>query len=301
MQKGSPPKAEKDRSERWLLTYSDLITLLLIFFIVLYSMSTVDAKRFEQMSKSLSIALGGANRGGVLENGQSIIPGDKVYKERLEMQNTEERIKRMIATMGLEGKISTQLTSRGLVVSVKDSILFPAGAIELTPNAKDVMLRVSNILADMPNAIRVEGHTDTMPIHTERFYSNWELSTARATSVVEFLVKEGKLAPQRLSAAGYGEFKPAVPNTSEKNRALNRRVDIVLLSKAYNSFEPGSDTATARDSSLGIPFDSGMPGIVPASVADSLQLSGSDSTATTNTGRNPGPAAGGTPAPANDR
>jgi chemotaxis protein MotB len=243
MQRGSPPRAEKDRSERWLLTYSDLITLLLIFFIVLYSMSTVDAKKFEDMSKSLSIALGGSNRGGVLEQGRSLIPGDKVYKERLEMQNTQERIRRMIAGKGLDGKISTTLSNRGLVISVKDTVLFPVGSVDLTPSAQEVILGVANILADMPNAVRIEGHTDTVPIHTARFYSNWELSTTRATNVLQFMIQSAGLPPQRLSAAGYGEYKPVVPNINDRNRALNRRVDIVLLSSAYNQFEPGNDSA----------------------------------------------------------
>jgi chemotaxis protein MotB len=249
MNKGSPARAEKDRSERWLLTYSDLITLLLIFFIVLYSMSKVDAKKFEEMSKSLSVALGGSGRGGVLEQGRSLIPGDKVYKERLEMQNTQERIRRMIAAMGLDGKISTMLSNRGLVISVKDTVLFPVGAVDLTPGAQQMMMSVANILADMPNAIRIEGHTDTVPIHTERFYSNWELSTTRATNVLQFLIQKAGLPPQRLSAAGYGEYKPAVPNTSDRNRALNRRVDIVLLSSAYNQFEPGNDSAVRASGS----------------------------------------------------
>jgi chemotaxis protein MotB len=239
MQKGPPPKAEKDRSERWLLTYADLITLLLIFFIVLYSMSKIDAKRFEEMSKSLAIAFGSAGRSGMLDAGRSVIPGDRVYKEQLEMQNTEERIRRMIAQQGLEGKISTDLGARGLVVSVKDTVLFSVGSADLTPAARGIMKNVTTILRGMPNAIRIEGHSDTVPIHTERYYSNWELSTARATNVLQFFIQEGGIAPDRLSAAGYGEYKPIVPNSNDRNRALNRRVDIVLLSSAYSKFEPG--------------------------------------------------------------
>ena len=238
MKKGPPPKAEKDRSERWLLTYSDLITLLLIFFIVLYSMSQVDKKRFEAVSQSLAVAFGGVGRSGILESGQSIIPGDKIFKERREMQNTQEKVRRMIAQKGLEGKISTDLTTRGLVISVKDTVLFPVGSAELTARAAEVVGSVAHILSAMPNAIRVEGHTDTVPIHTGRYPSNWELSTARAISVLRFFVQNASIAPERLSAAGYGEYKPAVPNSSEHNRALNRRVDIVLLSSDYSKFEP---------------------------------------------------------------
>ena len=246
--KEAPPRAEKDRSERWLLTYADLITLLLIFFIVLYSMSQVDKKKFEAMSQSLAIVFGGVGRGGVLDAGRSIIPGDKIYKERLEMQNTELKVRRMIAQKGLEGKISTDLGPRGLVISVKDTLLFEIGSADLTGPAKEIIRSVGHILAATPNAIRVEGHTDNIPIHTARFFSNWELSTARATNVLQYFISQGALAPDRLSAAGYGEYKPSVPNSSERNRALNRRVDIVLLSRAFSKFEPmgGGAGAAAR-------------------------------------------------------
>ncbi|MBN1128578.1 MAG: flagellar motor protein MotB [Chitinispirillaceae bacterium] len=236
---GGPPRAEKDRSERWLLTYADLITLLLIFFIVLYSMSQVDKKKFEAMSQSLAIAFGGVGRGGVLESGRSLIPGDKVYKERLEMQNTEQKVRRMIAQKGLEGKISTDLGPRGLVISVKDTLLFTVGSADLTGPAREIIQSVSHILEATPNAIRVEGHTDNVPIHTAKFFSNWELSTARATNVLQYFIARGGIAPERLSAAGYGEYKPSAPNTSDRNRALNRRVDIVLLSSDFSRFEPG--------------------------------------------------------------
>jgi chemotaxis protein MotB len=238
MKKGAPAKAEKDRSERWLLTYSDLITLLLIFFIVLYSMSVVDAKKFEQVSQSLAIAFGSVGRSGVLDAGRSAIPGQQVYKERRSMQNTEEKIRRMIAQKGLEGKVSTDLTERGLVISVKDTVLFTEGSADLNGPAAEIVAGVARILSGTQNAIRVEGHTDTVPIHTGRFPSNWELSTARAISVLRYFIQQCDIAPERLSAAGYGEYKPAFPNSSDRNRALNRRVDIVLLSSAFSKFEP---------------------------------------------------------------
>jgi chemotaxis protein MotB len=240
---GGPPRAEKDRSERWLLTYADLITLLLVFFIVLYTMSQVDKKKFESISQELAIVFGGVGRGGVLDAGRSLIPGDKVYKERLEMQNTEQKVRRMIAQKGLEGKISTDLGPRGLVISVKDTLLFEIGSADLTGPAKEIIRSVGHILSATPNAVRVEGHTDNVPIHTSRFFSNWELSTARATNVLQYFIAQGAIAPDRLSAAGYGEYKPAAPNTSERNRALNRRVDIVLLSIDYSKFEPEGGTA----------------------------------------------------------
>ena len=246
-------EADKENSERWLLTYADLITLLLIFFIVLYSMSSVSAKKFEAVSQSLSIVFGGSGKSGVLEAGRSVIPGDKVFKQKLEMQNTQEKIKRMIAQMGLEGKISTSLTERGLVISVKDSLLFIQGNAVLTAQAQDIISKVSKILQGMPNQVRIEGHTDDDPIHTVQFYSNWELSTARATNVLQYLIRSSGLTPDRLSAAGYGQYKPSVPNSSPGNKALNRRVDIVLLTEEYSKFEPHAITESEKNRTIKAP------------------------------------------------
>ena len=273
MKKGPPQSAEKDRSERWLLTYSDLITLLLIFFIVLYSMSAVDAKKFNEMSQSLSVAFGSGGKNGVLTGGRSIAPGEKVFKERREMLNTQEKIRRMIAQKGLEGKVSTDVTDRGLVISVKDTVLFAAGSADLTERAAEVIAGVANILSSTPNAIRVEGHTDTVPIHTSRFPSNWELSTTRAICVLRYFIQSGHISPERLSAAGYGEYKPAFPNSSERNRALNRRVDIVLLSSDYSKFEPdGAKTGAAPiEGDLVVPAPSAPAADTGRAVGDSAE------------------------------
>lgn len=238
MSKKKAKPAEKENAERWLLTYADLITLLLVLFIVLYSMAAVDQKKFEGMAQSLAVVFGGVGRNGVLDGGRSVMPGTMPFKERLNMQNTEERVKRLIATMGLKGKVSTTYEERGLVISIKDSVLFLSGSAELTPNAEEIVKGVGVILAKMPNSIRVEGHTDNDRIHTDRFFSNWELSTSRATNVLQYLILHTGIVPERMSAAGYGEYKPKVPNTSEENKVQNRRVDIVLLTSEAAKYEP---------------------------------------------------------------
>jgi chemotaxis protein MotB len=201
-------------------------------------MSSVNQKKFEGLSQSLAITFGNIGRAGVLEGGQSVIPGNMHFKEKLNMQNTEERVKRLIASMGLVGKVTTSYEERGLVISIKDSVLFLSGSADLIDNAQQIIARVGQILAKMPNSIRVEGHTDNDYIHNERFFSNWELSTTRATNVLEFLIGRCSIEPNRLSAAGYGEYKPHVPNTTPENKAANRRVDIVLLSSEFSKFEP---------------------------------------------------------------
>jgi chemotaxis protein MotB len=120
-------------------------------------------------------------------------------------------------------------SDRGLVISVPEAGSFPAGQADLSAAARLVMLTLAADLRDRPNAIRVEGHTDDVPIRTARYRSNWELSTARATSVVQFLIEEGQFSPDRLVAAGYSQYRPKVPNDSPDSRARNRRVDLVVL------------------------------------------------------------------------
>jgi chemotaxis protein MotB len=230
--------AEKENSERWLLTYADLITLLLVLFIVLYSMAQVDAKKFEGLSQSLAIVFGSVGRSGVLEGGRSVMPGHLQFKEKLNMQNTQERVRRLIASMGLQGKVTATFEERGLVISIKDSVLFLSGSADVIPSSQVLIARVGQILAKMPNAIRVEGHTDNDYIHNEHYFSNWELSTSRATNVLQYLIARCGVEPNRLSAAGYGEYKPRVPNDSPENKAINRRVDIVLFNSDFAKFEP---------------------------------------------------------------
>ena len=235
-------EAEKENNERWLVTYSDLITLLLIFFIVLYSMSQINAQKFVEFSQSMAIVFGQTGRSGVLDGGRSVIPSEQAtYKQRHNMMNTREQIRRMIAQMGLEGKITVREEQRGLVISVKDTVFFYAGSADLGLRAREVISKVGSLLSGLPNSIRIEGHTDNIPIHTAKFYSNWELSTARATNVLHYMIQAASISPDRLSAAGYAEFKPVAPNDSDSGRAANRRVDIVLLGDDFEKFEPAAD------------------------------------------------------------
>jgi chemotaxis protein MotB len=138
-----------------------------------------------------------------------------------------------------------QLTAdrRGLVLTIPEATAFPAGSADMSPAFEAVMTRLSDALQRLPHGVRVEGHTDDMPIHTPQFSSNWELSTARATHVVQFLIQQGALAPERLSAAGYAEFHPVGENTTIEGRAHNRRVDVIVLNAATSAAEepPAND------------------------------------------------------------
>lgn len=245
-----PPKAENH--ERWLLTYADLITLLMIFFVVMYTISNINSKKFAQLSQSMSQALIGQNSGYFIGSAPGplvIQESDKVAggREMANMTKAKEQIEKYIENQGLKGKVEVSQEERGLVISMKEALLFDLGSADITPEAQKVILSVGKILATLDNSIRIEGHTDNLPIHTARFPSNWELSTTRATNVLDFLVNHAGIAPEKLSATGYGEYRPIVPNTTEANRARNRRVDIVVLRNALDIAEPGNAGQAAQD------------------------------------------------------
>jgi len=226
--------------ERWLLTYADMITLLLALFIVMYSMSKIDAEKFSSVTKALA---------GQLKGGESIfekaLSSDIIGKQILNLKELRLLQDRMINQIRLENLnraeaigISTQIDERGLVIHIEESALFDPGKDELKPEAFAALDLVSKQLKGIQNPIRIEGHTDNTPIKTARFPSNWELSAARAITVVRYLADKHEIDPTKLSALGYGEFRPIANNSTPEGRALNRRVDIVVLSQSEIKKEP---------------------------------------------------------------
>lgn len=259
---------------RWLLTYSDLITLLMAFFIIMYAMSEVDANKYQAVANSLSVALSGksmslldsagpsavkGNSGQQVKEGTGASPQEQGQLDAIKKQ-IEEFIKTENAqassnnqgTAGTSTKLSNYIVvteqERGLVISFKDTLLFQSGSDELNPQARVIITKVGQSLQAIPNYIRVEGHTDNLPIHNSQFQSNWELSVLRATNVVHVLQDDAGISPDRLSTIGYGEYRPLVPNNDEFNRSMNRRVDIVILKKKYDYFEPSTTTTTPSTS-----------------------------------------------------
>jgi len=239
-----------DKSNDWLLTYSDMVTLCLTFFVLLYSFSTIDVVKWKSIVNSLQGAL------GVLPG--SVIPDtlseDEQYdKDKLEQESMNQYLTYMEETKRLEKiqgrlneylsendlneNISTSIEERGIIIRFQDSILFPKSSADLYPGSSNILSGLSAIFKELENHLRIEGHTDDLPIHTERFPSNWELSTTRATNVLRFLIGQG-VAEDKLSAVGYGEFRPVVVNDNEENRKKNRRVDIVLLRESLIIGEP---------------------------------------------------------------
>ena len=229
---------DHENLEWWLLTYADLITLLLAFFVVMYSMSQVDAKKFGKMAEALN---------GVLKGGNSLVRHkEESYKSGhglLEIGNLkmiQQQIDQRFKEIKRQDDIKTEVTERGLVVHIMESALFKDASANLEPRAREILDLIAAKTMDIPNHIRVEGHTDDRPINTVRFPSNWELSSARATEVVRYLTQNHGIPPDRISALGYGEYRPVRPNNSIENRAQNRRVDVVIMTMDLTMKEPTS-------------------------------------------------------------
>ena len=266
-------EAEKDNGDRWLLTYSDLITLLMIFFVVLYSMSKVDAQRFAAVAESLNKALGGGTPSkielAVSQAGPSLFqtgtpsskttvpgngtdPNNTAYTkpgananvgqgnsdtEKMSIDAIKAKLDKFAADNGIQATLVTTIEERGLVVSIQETLLFESGSADITVRARDILEKISTVLAVEPNQIKVEGHTDNLPINTANFPSNWELSVIRSTNVVHILLHDG-ISPDRLSAAGYGEFRPISSNDTDAGRGKNRRIDLIILRTKYDLTEP---------------------------------------------------------------
>jgi chemotaxis protein MotB len=222
-------------SLRWLLTYADMITLLMAFFIMMYSMSILNLNKFRKVAVSIRSGFNGLSEGqgksAMGASGQfSIKPAELTGDTSGVPWQVIQRIQKLVKEKDLQKSVKLRPDARGLVVSlVTDKVLFEKGGADLSPASQKLICSIADTLKGIPNGIQVEGHTCDLPIVSEKYPSNWELSTSRATNVVRCLIENAGLAPERLSAAGYADSKPLVPNHSEKNRAVNRRVDIVVL------------------------------------------------------------------------
>ena len=224
--------------ERWLVSYADFITLLFAFFTVLYASSTVDTKKLEAVGHSMQAVFADGPPLDAVRNVEpkaSLLPDAPNLPQNL--SQIREQLTRDLVAEIADGRVVLEQDQRGLVISIREAGSFATGKAELPPQARALFTTLGARLQTIPNAVRVEGHTDDVPIHTARYGSNWELSTARATEVVAFLIESASIDPGRLSAAGYAEFHPRAANDSPGNRATNRRVDRVVLHPATDAAE----------------------------------------------------------------
>ena len=240
-----------ENAERWLLTYADLITLLMVFFVVLYSMSSADTTKWKQISTALQQAFNvdvlRGQTASALDDGSSApaLPVDNAIQDTEVPTATriQNKIQAAVEGQSQAPDVSVGVDTQGVVIRLSGSYLFDSGRAELKPNSFGVLDAIASELKLLPNDVSVDGHTDSTPIlDSPRYPTNWELSAARALAVTRYFTETDGLQSTRLEAAGFGEFRPLVPNDTRAHRALNRRVEIHLLSSVY---EP----AKAQDTS----------------------------------------------------
>ncbi len=264
MAKNKKHHEEEEGGEAWLLPYSDLMTLLLAVFIVLFAVSQMDSAKAEEMAT----AFGGIFNGGtgiLNSDGTSVIPlyadtmpevkenvisvekesvgeeqGNGTLFEQQELNELEQikgELQEYFSEVGLENEVTLRIDERGLVISLSSTILFDSGSAEIKPKNKDELITIAKTINKIDHYIRIEGHTDNIPINTTAYPSNWELSAARAAQVVKLFVDKGDINPEKMVVIGYGEFKPIGDNNTVEGRARNRRIDIIMLNNKYNSLE----------------------------------------------------------------
>jgi chemotaxis protein MotB len=243
---------EPENHERWLVSYADFITLLFAFFVVMFASSQTDKARAKQVSEAVEKALDNGHTisvpaavarvlGGTVDDkgqGNAMMkgPGGAQHAVKnappdsvIELMPSLERLNKELATEIKEGKLEIRLEPRGLVISLRQSAFFPSGTDVLDDSNLPTMKKLAQLIALLPNAIQLEGHTDSIPIHNTRFKSNWELSCARAIAVLETLCGTFELSRSRFSVVGRAETVPIDSNDTPEGRVRNRRVDIVIL------------------------------------------------------------------------
>jgi chemotaxis protein MotB len=245
-------QGEHASHERWLVSYADFITLLFAFFVVLYSTAQGDQRKAAQLAAAIQDAFQqlGVFPSATSSSGPSVSPGSTQLMPRtppnqvletaaaqaqdgedpvVDIEQLRRELERQLASEIDRDEISLRMEPDGLVISLREVGFFNSGSPKLKQRSLGAFEKVAHVLAERHNLIRVEGHTDNVPIHTPEFASNWELSTARATEVIRMLLVEYQFPPVRLSAAGYGEYHPIASNETDAGRQVNRRVDIVVL------------------------------------------------------------------------
>lgn len=240
-------KHEDHVDEAWLLPYADILTLLLALFIVLFASSQVDVEKFNDIAESFNVELQGGT--GILDEQAPIESFDTsptaelsedppsgespeeilAAKDQQELQDFQTKIEAYIDEKGLSPRLQTEMTTKGLMITIKEGVLFESGSADIVGGSQTIAAEISNLLiSDPPRMIFIEGHTDNVPTGTSEFPSNWELSAARAINFMKLLLENENLEPEKFSATGYSEYQPIAGNDTAEGRAENRRVEVLI-------------------------------------------------------------------------
>lgn len=232
------PMLKKNRdsggSGDWITIYADMVTLLLCFFVLLYSFSAIDNEKFRQFISSFQGK-------SILDGGEVVLPGPDTDFPIDEWEGDEdpywadserllEYVKRYLVEHGIDGSIEVNRDERGVQLQMPDHLFFNSGEARITSRGLNILENLTPLFEEIPNKVLVEGHTDTRPMNSIAFPSNWELSCGRAASVVRYFTEDMGLVPKRFIAVGYGEFHPVESNATSEGRAANRRVVMVIRS-----------------------------------------------------------------------
>jgi len=245
--------AQHSSPERWLVSYADFITLLFAFFVVMYSAAQVDKRRVGQLATAIQVAFQQLGPFPTTGNPPRIDPSQPglftnpppagavpASVGNGDLVSLRQDIERALAPEILRGEVAVRGGPDDLVISLRELGFFESGSAKLKDASQPAFSRMAKVLAESHFNLRIEGHTDDVPIHNSQYGSNWELSTARATEVILLLIQKYGVPPETLSAAGYGEYHPIADNSTDTGRAMNRRVDVVVLHK------PAPDVTAAQ-------------------------------------------------------
>ncbi|MGB6130921.1 MAG: flagellar motor protein MotB [Acidobacteriaceae bacterium] len=243
-----PRPQEQVHRDRWLVSYADFITLLFAFFVVLYASSRSDQRKQTQIAHSIETAFQALglfpaaapsqqHNGALADSADPSAPVNVVMGDDLsaspqvhgDLARLQARLTGLLSNQIAQHVVALRLGRDGLVISLREAGFYDSGSATPHPQSRATLDQIAASLAVMPYDLRIEGHTDNVPIHTAQFASNWELSTARATELAKFLIVDRGFAPGRLSAAGFAEYHPVASNATAEGRGENRRVDIIVL------------------------------------------------------------------------
>jgi chemotaxis protein MotB len=248
-----------ENHERWLVSYADFITLLFAFFVVMFANSQVDRTKAAKIAESVKGALESgsmpASIQGFLGRARDVKPEERgmgnapgswhpeslaVESQAMSLLPSLRTLEKQFAAEIAEGKIQVEMTARGIVVTMREAAFFQPGDDRIQASSIPMIAKVAETVRALPNPVRMEGHTDSVPIRTERFRSNWELSAARAIAMMELMTSRFGVPPAKVAIAGYADTAPVAPNDTAEGRAKNRRVDVIILSQLGQAAEPGA-------------------------------------------------------------